>query len=318
MTDGAAVAVVITTYGRADLLPRLATALDAQEVDGPVEVVVYDDASVDDTPRVLAEWAARARHPVTVLRGEANRGPSAGRNAGWRATTAPLVVFTDDDCVPAPGWLAAHVAAAAGATRVSVGRTQPAESQRAHEGPFSRTLRVDDARYFQTCNVAYPRALLERLEGFDEELRTGEDVDMGLRATEAGAGVVFTPEAFVEHDVRPSSLALALRDATRWVDIPRVVRKHPAARREYLHRSIFWKVTHLDALLLVAGAALARRQPLALALALPWLRRRSGPWRPAGTSTRRLVVSLPGLLAVDLVETATMVRGSIKHRSPML
>ena len=55
--------------------------------------------------------------------------------------------------------------------------------------------------WYQTCNIAYPRALLERLDGFDERFDGGEDADLGLRAVEAGAERSYVGEARVWHAV---------------------------------------------------------------------------------------------------------------------
>src|SRR5205814_9822203 len=115
-----------------------------------------------------------------VLRGASNAGPATGRNLAWRRDLAPLVLFTDDDCVPSPSWVRAHVEAAG---PITVGRTVPAPDQLDRVGPFSRTLQVDSAELFHTCNIGYPRDLLLALDGFDERYRraAGEDTDLGLR-----------------------------------------------------------------------------------------------------------------------------------------
>lgn len=317
-TDRPAVSVALSTYSRAALLERLLQALSEQDVPGGFEVCVYDDASTDETPAVLARWAERL--PLRIRRGEVNRGPATGRNQAWQMARAATVVFTDDDCVPAPGWLAAHAAAHGdGITTIAVGRTAPNPEQAGLEGTFSRTLRVDDARYFQTCNLSVPRALLAELGGFDETFRraAGEDTDLGLRAVESGAEAVFVPGALVHHDVRASSVRATVRDAFRWSDITLVVRKHPQVRATLLHRRWFWKPSHPPAILAVVGLVATRRRPAAALLVLPWLRLR---WRshPPVTGRAQLVAALPALLAVDVAEVASMARGSVRHRSLLL
>jgi GT2 family glycosyltransferase len=290
-------------------------------VPGGFEVCVYDDASPDETPAVLARWAdrltLRSRH------GEVNRGPATGRNRAWEMARADIVVFTDDDCVPTPGWLAAHAAAHAGEDRtrttVAVGRTAPNPDQAHLEGTFSRTLRVDDARYFQTCNLSMPRDLLVSLGGFDETFRraAGEDTDLGLRAVESGAEAVFLPDALVHHDVRASSVRATVRDAFRWSDITLVVRKHPLVRTTLVHRTWFWKQSHPPAILAAIGLVAALRRPWAVLLVLPWLRLRWHQHPPVAGKAELLQV-LPALLAVDLAEVASMARGSVRHRTLLL
>ncbi len=323
------VTVVVPTFRRRARLARLLRALEAQTL--PAErfsVVVVDDASDDGTAAMLRTYASTSPMRLTVCRQPRNRGPAAARNRGLAEATAPVVAFTDDDCVPDRHWLEAGLTALAagdGARAGVAGRTVPAADQ--PEGPFSRTLRVDDARFMQTCNVFYRRDVLATVDGFDERLRTGEDTDLGLRVRAAGHEVAFSPDALVVHDVRPSDLRAALRDAARWVDLPAVVRRHPGVRRDYLTAGLFWKPTHPPAMLAAAGSAAAvlaagrwsrgTRVGVSVLALLPWLRRR---WvvQPLAAGRAARARALPGALAVDLAEVATMVRGSVRHRTLVL
>src|SRR4051794_20362988 len=90
-------AVVVSTYNRAGYLRDLTKCLDAQTLPrDQFDVVIVDNGSTDETPTL----------GVTTLRLDENRGPGGGRNAGVARTDAPIVVFTDDDCLPSPNWLA--------------------------------------------------------------------------------------------------------------------------------------------------------------------------------------------------------------------
>ena len=121
-----------------------------------------------------------------------------------------------------------------------------------------------------------------------------------------------------EHPVAGNFVA-AVRESFRWVDLPLVVARHPQIRRTLLHRRLFWKPSHPPALLALAGIllAVARRRPLALLLVVPWVRLRvtTLPLTPA--PRRRWLVLPPGL-ALDLVEVAVMVQGSVRHRTLVL
>jgi GT2 family glycosyltransferase len=306
MTPSASVCV--STFRRPDRLERLLAALEAQDVKD-FEVVVYDDASGDATSEVLARW--RDRLPLTALAGAVNRGPAAGRNAAWRASRSAVVLFTDDDCVPQPGWVRAHLAAAA---PVTVGRTMPAPDQLHLTGPFSRTLEVDSADLFHTCNIGYPRAVLEALGGFDERFSkaAGEDTDLGLRAVTAGAEVRFVPDALVHHDVRPSSWVAALRETAKWVDVPLFVRTHGTEGSTAIYSQWWWRKTHPVAVLAAAGLLVGRRHPAALVAVLPWLRLRTGELQ-VQARRRYWPWVLPAQLAVDVAEVVVLARGSARH-----
>lgn len=312
------VTVVVATHDRAALLPRLHAALVGQRDAPAFRVVVVDDASTDGTPKVLAELAERPGPPWEVVRLSRNGGPARARNAGLARTTTPWVAFTDDDCVPTPSWLAELVATAEREDADIVGgRVAPAPDQ--PRGPFSRTLQVDDALYLQTANVLYRREAIVGVGGFDDRFRTGEDTDLAQRVLATGARLAFADEALVHHDVSPSSVRGAMVNAARWVDLPAVVRRHPALRATHATHRVFWKDTHPPlwaGLVATAGAVRIRRAwPLLTWGWWVWHRLARVPVSP---SRRERVRGLPGALAVDVTEAATMVRGSVRHRSLLL
>ena len=320
--DPPLVTVAVSTYGRAELLPALISGLGAQTLPAArFEAVVVDDGSPDGTAAVLDDLAARAPFALRVVRHAVNRGAAAGRNTAWQAAAAPVVAFTDDDCVPAPGWLAAGLAAIDGRSHAFVvGRTEPDPAGAAWlERPFSRSLTVDAPRFYETCNAFYRREDLERLGGLDEGFSTGEDTDLGLRAVEAGCIPLWAPEALVRHRVRPPDLRAHLREARRWADLALVVRRHPGRRRELVYRRWFWKRTHPPAVVALVGiaAALAVRSPRPLVLLLWWIAHRTFV-EPACPGPRRRLLALPGTLLTDAAEVEAMVRGSIRHRTLLL
>lgn len=320
MADGPEVSVVVSTRQRASLLPRLVDALEAQTLAPErFEVIVVDDSAEDDTASVLSALAERTALTLRRLRTERQSGPAAGRNLGWRAAAAPLIAFTDDDCIPTPQWLAAGLAAHQGEARCVVGRTLPDPTQKDKaRRAFARSITVESVRFFETCNVFYRRQDLEAVGGFDERFRrpSGEDTALGFSVHEQGIEAVYAPDALVYHEIWPGGLRVTLREALRWADLPLVVRQHPSAR-QFLRFRLFWRDGHPWALLALAGLLLAARRPWALALLAPWLdyRLRRAPVCPG---PRRRVVALPGSLLVDLTEVVVMVTGSVRHRTVML
>lgn len=317
------VAVVVATHERSALLPRLVRALEAQEGAPPFEVVVVDDGSTDDTWGELTALARTVGVPLMPLRMGRNRGPAAARNAGWRATSATVIAFTDDDCVPDPGWLAPLVAELDRADLVQ-GRTVPDPAQLHRSGPFSRTLQVEqEDGFYQTCNIAYRRSWLERLGGFDEDFRhpAGEDTELAWRAVEAGARTAFVGDALVHHDVRPSSLLVALADTRRWGSVVLAVRKHPALRRR-LHSRWFWRASHPRALSAVTGLGLAVAVPRAAVpaalLALPYLVHRLHTTPLPTLGVRRRLVLLPAALLLDTLEVGVCAAASVRYRRLVL
>jgi GT2 family glycosyltransferase len=319
------VSVVVATRNRSHLLPRLCAALVGQRGVGPYEVVIVDDASTDDTWKRLEDLVTTSDLALRPLRLSGRSGPATARNAGWQAAEAPLVAFTDDDCQPATGWLASLVAGFEGADIVQ-GITMPDPAQEDRRGPFSRTLEVaEEDGYYQTCNIAYRRDLLEQLGGFHEGFRhpTGEDTDLAWRALEAGARTAFVEDALVHHDVRPSSFLVHLGDTWRWEGVVLAVRRHPGLRARF-HRRWFWKPSHPPVLLAALGLAAASRprttpvrRLTALLLLLPYLWYRARVLPLPGGPRRRLAV-IPLALLADLAEVGVLAIASARYRCLLL
>lgn len=321
------VAVVVATRGRAGLLPRLVEALAAQRLPGALEAVVVDDASPDDTWPTLERLAATAPFPLRPLRLARRAGPATARNAGWRATTAPVIAFTDDDCVPRPGWLAALLRALDAGADLVQGRTVPNPNQLHRRRAFARTIETTaESGFYETCNMAYRRSVLKALGGFDERFRHpyGEDTDLAWRAKEAGYTSAFASDAEVWHDVVPSSFLARLRDARRREGMVLAVARHPRLR-ETLDHPLFYRPTHPHALLAAAGVAAwlgrprsPRRFVLGALAAAPytWHRTRGadGIW----CRKREWPIYVPAFLAADLADIAVLAWASLRHRTFLL
>ncbi|HET9050789.1 MAG TPA: glycosyltransferase [Candidatus Dormibacteraeota bacterium] len=309
------VAVVVATRDRPDRLGRCLDALAEQER-RPDEVVVVDDGSrppVDSRPGALDRPGLRVR----VLRRSSPSGPAAARNQGWRAASAPWIAFTDDDCRPAPGWISALLDGA-DPDGVRVGRTLPDPADGPRTSITDRTVRVE--RFdggFHACNVAYPRALLERLGGFDEGFRRpfGEDTDLGQRALRAGAGAAFVPAAVVRHAVHRDGVIGLLRERRRLGDQARLARLHPELRRG-LFAGPFAYGEHRALLASVAGLALLPVTPAGLAPLGRYAEMCRS--RVLDLPPRRRALDLAGTVAIDLYEVAVCAAGSARHRSLLL
>jgi GT2 family glycosyltransferase len=197
------VAVVVPTRDRPETLRRCLDALGAQ-TRRPDEVVVVDDGSADGG--AVAAVAA-GREGVRVVRG-AGRGPAAARNAGVAAASAPLVLLTDDDCLPAPSWverlarpLEAGAGAAAGAVVNGLDRSALARAAQVVAEAFRRPAADGSSLEFApSSNLGCTRELLLELP-FDERFReaAGEDREWCARLRERGVALLDAPEAVVTH-----------------------------------------------------------------------------------------------------------------------
>jgi GT2 family glycosyltransferase len=118
-----------------------------------------------------------------------------------------LLAFTDADCVPETGWLAALLECLAAAPLVAGPVRLQASSSPSRVERFELLWRFDQERnvrehgWAASANLGVRRELYEALGGFDPAYRLiGEDVDLCLRAGAADHPLGFCPGAVVAHD----------------------------------------------------------------------------------------------------------------------
>jgi hypothetical protein len=312
------VSVVTATHDRGERLCALLAALRAQTLPrADFEVVIVDDASSDGTQAILDRELRLGDLRLRAVRNDKARGPATARNRGWRLADAPLIAFTDDDCVPTEAWLESLLAAAgARGDTIVRGRTLPDPSESHSLGPFAKTVSIDrPSPHYETCNVAYPRALLERVGGFDETYPSpaGEDSDLGSRALQAGGVPCFAPEAVVHHAVFARGPLGALRDALLATEGVQAYKRNPELRT-HLTLGVFYDRSHALLGQAVVGALLARRNPHAALLAVPYLRNvRNRILASGGRSAQAAFFPL-----FDVVQIASTVRGAVRNRTFIL
>jgi GT2 family glycosyltransferase len=258
---------------------------------------------------------------VRFLERRESRGAAAQRNAGWLAASGDLVAFLDDDCRPEPDWLERLLDERDDGHVLLQGRTEPDPNETSDLYGLARSVRiVGPSDWFETCNIAYPRSLLERLGGFDERFphAWGEDTDLGLRALESGAELRYVDGARVWHAVHRRSLPAALREAVERDSLPAVIARHPA-HRGALELGLFARKAHGLLLLALAGGIIFRRRPaLALLTAWPYLTRHLEPSNGWLRGAARVALDLPVRVPVDLLEVAALARSSARHRCLVL
>jgi glycosyltransferase involved in cell wall biosynthesis len=321
------ISVVVASHERPLRLRWLLNALEEQSLPRErFEVVVAHDSASPETEDLLQDHPLARAGVLRHLRFDPSDANSAARlrNAAWRAARAPLIAITDDDCRPPRDWVEKALAAGrANPGAIVQGMTVHDPDEAVNErGPWwhSQTI-IPPGPWAQTCNIVYPRELLERLGGFleDPPLAAGEDTELAERGRQAGAPYVGAREVLTYHAVVPLSLRGKLRGLGRWQDLAWLVKRHPRLREDY-PLWVFWKPTHVWLPVAAAGAVLgARRNALYTALAIPWVVHTMpgyGEGHPRGRI--RALTEMPGRLAIDLTEFATMVRGSVKYRTLFL
>jgi histidinol-phosphate phosphatase family protein len=205
--------VVVPTVGR-DSLARLLAALAAAIGPLPGKLLLVDDRAARPTPLLRSAPPPRLAGRLRVLRGRA-AGPAAARNLGWRRAGAPWVAFLDDDVEPGATWLADLAADLAGLqpeVAGSQGRLRvPLPAARRPTDWEQNVHGLETARW-ATADMAYRRAVLAEVGGFDERFPRAyrEDADLALRVVGAGHRIV-RGRRLATHPVRRADRLVSVR-----------------------------------------------------------------------------------------------------------
>lgn len=202
--SGPLVSLIIPCYNASRWLRASLESAFAQTWQ-PLEVILIDDGSTDDSRRIAQEFEPRGLRIVT----QPNRGQCAACNHGLRIARGDYVKFFDADDLLSPDAIAIQVAALRGKTdAIAYGewarfRSDPAESSFTPRPGWHDAAPVDwlveiwaDAQPMMQCaQFLVPRTVLDRCGGWRESLSLVNDFEFFARVVLAGSGIVFTPGA---------------------------------------------------------------------------------------------------------------------------
>jgi len=205
------VSVVIPAYNQGRFLSEAIDSVLSQTLPS-VEVIVVDDGSTDDTPRIAATFADR----IVYLR-QSNQGLAAARNAGIGAAHAPLLQFLDSDDALHPDSLERGCEAADRHPHASVFTTSWDEMDvagRSFAHVDAQPLPADTFHALfdpmligPPCRYLVRRAAFERAGLFDPRVQGCEDWDMWLRIAAAGLRFIAVPVACARYRNSPTSMS---------------------------------------------------------------------------------------------------------------
>jgi lipopolysaccharide/colanic/teichoic acid biosynthesis glycosyltransferase/GT2 family glycosyltransferase len=202
--------VVVPVHNGAATIVRCLDGLARQTAGNNVfEVLVVDAGCCDATPQLVRAWQqAHAAPALRYLRlAGSELSLAAARNFGVQHAQAPVVLFTEADCVPGPGWVLAllgafddqRVMGARGAFRTEQSGLVPRFVQAEYEDRYDRARRRDQIDFIDNYSAAYRRDVFLANGGFDIAFGACEDQELSFRLAEKGYRLVFTPQAVVTH-----------------------------------------------------------------------------------------------------------------------
>lgn len=205
--------LVIPTYNRAAILERCIHSLLQLEGISNCEIIVVDDGSSDETPRVLAHLQEKTPDLIRVIR-LTNGGPARARNHGVRAARYERILFVDDDVFPRQGMLQEH------ARMLDIGYTGSQGillwhpeirmtslikyiDSRGSQFAFDKVENDHnlDFRYIYTGNFAVLKAAVLEAGGFNETFTFSacEDTVLGYHLQQCGAKLGLNRQAIADH-----------------------------------------------------------------------------------------------------------------------
>lgn len=208
--------IVIPLFNRVELTRQCLTALAEVTADVRYEVVLVDNGSTDDTPRLLEALSGN----LQIVRNEQNLGFARACNQGARVARGRHLVFLNNDTVPLRGWLRALLDAADARPDCSIvgskllypdGSIQHAgvvfnHAGQAHHvyahlpGDFAAANHPRELQVVTAACMLIRRDAFEAAGGFDEGFRNSfEDVDLCLRIRERGGRVLYEPRSVLFH-----------------------------------------------------------------------------------------------------------------------
>lgn len=206
--------LIVCTRDRRRHLADFFSALSRLDCARPWELVVVDNGSTDGTGEALPALVRSVRAPSVIV-SEPRPGLGRARNTGVARAAGDLLVFTDDDCYPAPDYLDCMAAVfedpaigfAGGRILLHDPLDSPVSIQTDPHVVAIPPRSVVPAGLIQGANMAFRRGVLERIGGFDNALGAGtpfanEDVDAVARASAAGVAGGYFPGPTVAHHHR--------------------------------------------------------------------------------------------------------------------
>ncbi len=198
---------VIIPASRLDKATQALVSLQEQRYDGKLEFVVVGTIA----PELAKAW------PIIAVDAGPIKEPGKARNIGAQHASGEVLLFLDDDCIVTEDWVEKNVRALQTAGIGAVGASIRSKSK----AFFARCVDFTNFGSYQrrypligpvaSASMAVTQSLFQQLGGFDETMRSGEDIDFCHRVQSIGQATIYRPEIIVTHDHNRNTFSEFLR-----------------------------------------------------------------------------------------------------------
>ena len=207
--DNGLVSVIVPTYNRASILPETLDSVAAQTY-RPIEVLVIDDGSTDDTQTTVKTWSDR-HHSDAALTvryvSQPNRGACAARNHGLRESRGEYIQFLDSDDRLRPEKLKRQADVLLADTQldyvyaqtVQIGRDGTERTTTGRAMDRAHPERNIPLHLWHTTGPLYRRRVCVQAGPWDEALRMSQDWDYAARIKTVSLKGRYLPDVLSEY-----------------------------------------------------------------------------------------------------------------------
>lgn len=231
------ISVVIPTYKRIGLLQKCLHRLVNQSFPAQdFEVIVVSDGPDEPTEHLLSSQFPNVKFNYL----DEKKGPAAARNVGWLMASAPLIAFTDDDCLPDTRWLEEIWNAYNGEDLVAFsGKVEVPVSPKPTDFELN-TAHLATAEFI-TANCVCTKRALVKTGGFDDRfaLAWREDSDLHFKLITHQIPVRKI-EALVTHPVRVAKMGVSVKEQKKGLYNALLYKKFPQLYRRKIGYGAPW------------------------------------------------------------------------------
>ncbi len=221
--------IIIPTYNRCDYLVETLSSIHAQEgVSGQIEILVIDNASSDDTAKMVADFQDEIKFPLRYIN-EPRNGLHYCRHTGAKTAYGKILVYIDDDIIADPRWLVSYLTAykdpqtmAVGGRVLPIWEAKPEDWVSQMPSDYLSLLDYGDQvrpimkrEGINGCNYSVRREVLFQVGGFHPDsfadpkfrwLRGDGEAGLTKKIRASGGKVMYVPDALVWHKITPERL----------------------------------------------------------------------------------------------------------------